>query len=501
MKSACIIFLRDPNATDGIRQPLLECIKMFSNFNSLHDTMSLFMTDIISFVSENSSNVLFRSTIETIISKCSPKLMEAVYQSQYLQKIFNVFSIEYVPKVDLRVFAEELDINDNLELTKRLCALFYLKQSTLPSEFSNTKLPLLETTRYMIYLLQNIPIEAEMILKRQTANQENDQKGKNSRKEISFSQFSAKSILLFRFLFILFKNMMKATQNKPPNDILQFVSNKLQEEIPRSIESEHPSLYAHHCLRQISLYSILRISDNKMVNSLVGQYFNIIVKDIQALSNLTEPNMITHVTGSYSLLKSQRIEMLKNLLIFNNNASEMIQYIACKMLNNATIFEVPMWTKLRDQLMYPIRIEAEAMFRIVIHQKSDISQSFAYIIENSNFLENERKLSDMPNNEPLVSSSLRIFNTIFSRSELFTQHFLKQCSAMKDSFTSRFNPTWIDVSFLDLLPPKKQSNNGRSHKNSGFKADSWKRPITTLDGKPSALVFAPGSKPVTIIQK
>lgn len=505
MLSACMIFVRDPNATDGARQPLLEVIKMISHFNSIHDATKLFISEAIPYIAENSANVLFRGSIDTIISRVSPIAIEIIMQSSYLQKIFSVFSIEYVPKVDLRVFAEELDINDNIELTKSLCSLFYLRQSTLPPEFSNQRLPLTETSKYIQYILMNIPAEGDMILKPQENKQRDDNditkiKRSNARKEISFEYFSAKSSLLFRYIFLLFKNIMKATQNRPPTDLVAFLSSKLSEDIHRSVEAEHPSVYAHLCIRNICIYLVVRTSDLNIKTNLVNQFYHIINRDIVTLTNLTEPNMIVHMTGAYFQMKAQRIELLRAYIALVKKPTDLINNIANKILHNTTLFDVPMFNSLRDKIMYPIRIEGENMFRIIINQKTDISKQLAVAIETSNFLENERKLSDMNSNEPLVSSSLRMFNTIFSRSDLFSPHFVKQCAAMKDSFTSRFSQSLTDLTSISIIHPKREKASSRSHRSSGLKGESWKRPITTLDGKPSSLVFAPGSKPVTIIQ-
>ena len=160
VRTICSSVLRDPTSTDGIKQPILEVMKHMISFKSNHDIISMFSSELFQHIVENGNNPLYHAVLDCAIQACEPIMMQVIMQSTVLQKMFSVVNLEYVPRLDMRVFNDNLDIFDTNILIKRLISVFYIRYSTLPSDIVNQKLPYHETINFIIQTLSKIPQEA-----------------------------------------------------------------------------------------------------------------------------------------------------------------------------------------------------------------------------------------------------------------------------------------------------------------------------------------------------
>jgi hypothetical protein len=486
-------------------------LKHMVSFTTEHDLIAMFTSELFQLICEHSSNALFFSTLEAAVDSSQPLLTSIILQSVPIQRIFSVINLEYIPKLDMRIFSDTLDISDSIVLTKRLCMIFNLRHSTLSSDIVNTKLPIDETIKFITKTMERIPNEA---MENYLGDRKQPLKGDSRiiKKEIPLPLYSAQSETLFKFLFILFKNLMKVLGNRIPIQILNFLVSNLKSDIKHSSIAELPSVYMHICMQNMALYTLKVMQSskpnkekefNEKSKLLIETFEEIIFRDMEWMLSVTSSEITMHIVNGYVECKENRKKMLYYILRSGIKADKMIKYLIRSMAHNTTSLTTQLWKKLRMKYQYPIREEAAHMIALILQSRTIYDKCLADEIEKSNFIENERKITDLADNEPLVASSLRIFTSIINRKDIFSIHFIKQCQSMFEALTTRFYREWVDLPFLDVIQQTIKQNsrkNKNKNKGSSYKADEWRRPITTLNGNLSALVFAPGSRPTTVLR-
>ncbi|OHT15663.1 IQ calmodulin-binding motif family protein [Tritrichomonas foetus] len=497
--SHCASIFRSTSGNDSMKPPCFEIIRNILMGENSTDVESLVISDVIWSLVELGRDQQCNLLIADACSQAPAFFLELVQTSQFLQKTLLMNGIDFIPKIDPRVFDDNLDLRETLFVLKKITGYFLLRQSSLviPVE-NNEAIQVDKCIDFIQKIVQMILKESDGVAKfidtqimkatRFEIKESNFMKTKNKAKETANNAMQStisEVCKVFIDLVNVINNFSKKTDKGIRNDFFYSLKLIATSPIPMCHTMPHPATYLHRAIQIIFLNTYRSANPNSQLFSAVSDFpemwLKILQRDYAFIKFCAEKEIVeAQIMGRYSIDRRLRLKIFKSLVSKPNIEIDPIyKLIINDMIHSTTVLKANYSFEQTRMMQYPLRSEAIDMVMHVLGTR-DINeknaQKMANIMVEANFFEKERALTDKNDNYHLVVSSIELLSIIINCINLFSDKYIKIAAMQLDSLKMRFVRRWNNLTLIteEIIETQRRA--------AAPKGTTLGRPVTTMAG-------------------
>jgi serine/threonine protein kinase len=444
-----------------IRQRAVNIINRIFYGESASSIISLVVSDILWLLAEHSDDPLVTPLIYDALCFSSPFVMQIVYQSG--SALRSALGFDKSPRFD---FPDDFPFSQSLEIAKRLASELFLRQSSIPSDFKARPAPLKKAIDFLIRVInlslseaQRVASELDYDVKQATRF---DLKGttylkaKNTARSTDFGatqQLIEKlcDVLLHLFRCICF--YWREPGPEYPNRLFTFLLVTLAAPIPKCDSMPHPANLIHHCLQRMALHCLTDLPEDSPIHDVILEiqelWPRVMLRDLKFVMECIDEGVVeVQLMNRYAEERRIRQKMFQIIVADKRatNLSPLLRFVVVDMLHNRTSFS---GSHLAQQFHYPIRSEGVNMVMFLLASRDRYEAPVRRLVDEllvSNFVEQEKRLTDSDINQGFMDSSISFLRMITQCTSLFEENTLKAVQMLLESLCMRFSREWMNTS-------------------------------------------------------
>lgn len=451
---------------DEVKEHGLNIINRVVFGDSAAAFVSLFVNDVVWTAIEYSKDPKISDLVIDILYYSSPFVVQVLQASQSLKRALKSVGLEVDEDFDFSSLSDHMDTATAFDKMRRLAATLFIRQSSLPADIVANEPPLKQATDFLMRTVDQALQEADFAaacLDNEVAQSTRfDMKGttylkaKNTAKNTDFSQTRILIARLCDALLHLFRCLCfywRSPDSDCARSLFKFILAKIQEPIPVCDAFAHPAYLVHHCLQRMAMHALIDLPSTSPVRdrmfAIQEIWPKVMLRDITFVVQCAEKDIVEiQLPIRYPEERRIRQKMFQTIVIDKHaaNISPLLHVIVGTMLHNKAEFKIG---SLAQQYRFPIRGEAVnmIMFLLNIRDKYETAaKRLAEELTNANFLEAEKRLTDMDNDQHFIDSSIVLLRTITQCKSLFDENIIKLAQAQLETLCMRFSREWMNTS-------------------------------------------------------
>ena len=433
--------------------------------------VQLVIADVFWTLAENGKlPEMFNLLIEAIYFS-SEFVIQLIFSSNSLRKILKQCDIDLSPNFDFSVLNNSnLSIEQTLEVSKRLSATLFIRQSSLPLEITKEEPPIDLAVSFLINSINLALEESEIVSnsldEKVIKSTRFDLKGttylkaKTTAKKTDFGEVRELISELCDNLLHLFRCICfycREPTSKYPKTLIDFVLTMICSPVPICQSMPHPAYLVHHCIQQMALHCLIDLPETSPVRiammAMQEVYPKVMLRDIMFVMHCVDKDVVEmQLITRYPLERQIRMRMFQTIMLDrqSTNLTPILRFIVNEMLHNGVQFTGS--TVLSKSYLYPIRSEAINMILFLFSVKEKNESTVKRLVDEliiSNFVEEEKKLTDITNDQQMNSSSIIFLRTITQCTSFFDEKILKPAKQLLENLCMRYTREWTNVSALN----------------------------------------------------
>ncbi|OHT15376.1 IQ calmodulin-binding motif family protein [Tritrichomonas foetus] len=450
----------------------------------------LVISDVFWSLAEQGKSPEIYSLLMEAICFSSKFVIQLIFSSQHLRKLLKSCDIDLNPHFDFDSLSKDsISIYETLETAKRLSATLFIRQSSLPIEVKSEKPPLELATTFLINSIKQALEESDRAAKNldrevlQTTRF--DLKGttylkaKTTARNTDFSDIQGLisemcDVLLHLFRCICF--YWREPGSNFPRHLINFVLDMITAPIPECQSMPHPAHLIHHCIQQMALHCLVDLPESSPVRlammAIQEIYPKVMLRDIMFVMHCIDKDIVEmQLISRYPKERQIRMKVFQTVMLDrqSTNLSPILRFVVSDMLHNRVQFNGD--TVLSQNYPYPIRSEAINMIMFLFSVRDKHESAAKRLVDElllSNFIEEERKLTDNDNDQQLSSSSIMFLRMVTQCPSLFEEKTMKPAKNLLETLCMRYTREWMNISAFNSSNDAAQANNkSKSGQSSG----------------------------------
>ncbi|KAK8835507.1 hypothetical protein M9Y10_044349 [Tritrichomonas musculus] len=484
---------------DEIKGECLDLISAIINGDNAGDVVQLVASDVFWTLAENGkSPEIFNLLIETIYFS-SRFVIQLIFSSSTLRRILKQCDIDFDQNFDFNFLNDSiLSLGETIEVAKRLSATLFIRQSSLPIEVTKEPPPVELATSFLMNSIQLALNESEIASKsldeKVLQSTRFDLKGttylkaKSTARETDFIEVREHIRELCDNLLHLFRCICfycREPDSYYPKQLIEFVLNMIVSQTPICQSMPHPSFLVHHCIQQMALHCLIDLPETSPVHmammTMQEIYPKVMMNDIMFVMFCIDKDIVeAQLIARYPIERQIRMKIFQTIMLDKQttNFIPILRFIVNDMLHNGVKFDGN--TSLSKSFLYPIRSEALSMILFLFSIKEKYESIVKRLCDElilSNFVEEEKKLTDTSDDQEMGNSSIIFLRSITQFNTLIDEKNLKPAKQLLETLCMRYSREWMNVSALNGTTENAVINAPNSHapsttKKSGSKENS-----------------------------
>lgn len=462
------LIIRSSATNDGMKPQCLEIVKNILLNESAINVESLVHSDVIWSIIEMIRDPQCFLLIQDAITMAPAFYVRIIQASQFLQKTMFINGVCFMPKMDYRVFDDNLDLKESLSVLKKMTNFFMLRYKPLivPIE-SVENLNIERCFEFITKIINKSLKEADGVTKfidtqimketRFEVKESSFIKNKNKAKELANCIMQSTILDVSRVFVDLMDAMILYIQSanseiKP--ELFDLLKKIVVTNVPMCRTMPHPTNYLHHSFLLMLLDTFRKAKLNSPLFDCVKNFPSIWINILRAENNLTllcsEKDIFeTQLMSRYDSERSLRLKLFKTFVLSKNvDCEKLFEIVIKEMIHNTTVMKSNNSASQIKKMKYPVRSEAIDMIKFVL-DKRDVAEKNAKlmmsIMINNKFLEKERTLTDKNDNYNLVITSIELLESIVICTNLFLDEHIKFAKNQLESLKMRFIRKWNNI--------------------------------------------------------
>lgn len=459
------LIIRSSATNDGMKPQCLEIIRNILLSESSIDTESLVHSDVIWSIVEMLRDQQCFTLIQDAVFMAPAFYLKIIQASQFLQKTMFMNMIGFMPKMDYRIFDDNLDLKESFYVLKKMTAFFMLRYKPLTVPVENVEnLSIDRCFDFIIKIINKTLKESDGVTKfvdtqimketRFEVKESSFIKNKNKAKELA-NNIMQSTILDVSNVFVdLMKSMIiyiQTTNQKVRADLFDLLKKIIMEQVPMCHTMPHPTNYLHDSFQLMLLNSFKMAKKDTLLYDFVKDFPLIWLKILRYENSLiilcSEKDLFeTQLMSRYNNTRLIRLKLFKTFILDKNvDCEQLLNIVIKEMIHNTTIMKSNYSVEQTKRMRYPLRSEAIDMIKFVI-DKRDVANKKANLMMSimiaNKFLEKERTLTDKNDNFHLVVTSIELLESLVHCTDLFEDLHIRQARNQLDSLKLRFIRKW-----------------------------------------------------------
>lgn len=464
--SYCAMVFRSTSSTfDAIKPLYIDIIRNILMGESAIDVENLVNSDVIYSIAEIARDTALNKLIVDATTQSSVFLLQLINSSISLQRTLKSNNVDFVPKFDIRVFDDNLDLGESLAALKQLAGNLVVRQYPQQCELVPADPPIDKACDFLMNLMKTALKEADGVAKfmdtqilratRFEIKESSFMKEKNKRKEVSVAKTESIISELSQVFIYVFKCLCwfwTYTNAKVRTDLIEFISELAMSQIPFCRSISHPANLIHKSIQDMIFFLIRSVPPQsplyQALTNIDEVWLTILQRDIAFIQYCCEKDLFeSQIMGPYLKNRMKRFRMFRTIVSLSNNVDiePYIKFIVCDMLNNMSQVRLIASASLIGILQFPIRAEAVDMIKYLLgarDKNENAAHKLVDIMVASKFLDKERKITEEDDCQQLVDSSIDLLEMIMNCGNIYDENFMKIASSQLKSLKMRFVREW-----------------------------------------------------------
>lgn len=482
---------------DGLKLPAIEIIRNVLFGSSLPAIADLVYDDVLTTLTDNCKDTIFHNLVSDTVSYSSILLKEVILVFPSLYKTLTTSGIEMELKINYKNLTEpSSNLADIQNFTKKLTTFLFTRQTPIYIEQSICDYPVTLSSEFFIIAMKSTLKECETVahcLDTQAYKatkfeiQPLSAKSKGKPKEVSFqaSQDLINEMCeLLLYMFQAFCYFWRKTHCSINAHLIDYLKEFLVTDIPYCRSIPHPSSQVHHVVELMFLFIFQTMPpDNQIFNHLSDfstLWANVMHQGIIfVIQSGDKDTALLHLFEKYPMDRRMRTRMFNALLFFRFDMAPIFKVIVNEMLWNKTEVKFDMSDKISKTYRFPIRSEAIHLILKVLRYSEKFEKAaklMAKELAASNFLENERHLTELDDNWIFVDTSMQLLGAIVESTTVFSETIIKEASVQLDSLKVRF---YRVIHHSEIIQKERKKYKSQQATSPSMK-ETWQKPLTSL---------------------
>ena len=483
---------------DDMKDECLELIRNIIFGNSASAVRQLVISDVFWSLSEQDKAVDIYNLLTEAICFASKFVLQIVFSSSHLRKILRNANMDSDTHFDIKLLTKQLtNIEETLEIAKRLSSSLFIRQSGLPEELKRNKAPLDVATQFLIkairFTIEESDKAAQVLDKEVIQSTRFDLKGttylkaKSTARNTDFADFQGTicemcDVLLHLFRCICF--YYKDPGSIYPKYLVEFILDIIAAPVPECHSMPHPAYFVFHCIQQMALHCLIDLPETSPIRlammTIQEIYPQVMLRDVMFVMHCIEKDIVEmQLITRYPKERQLRMKFFQTIMLDpqSTNLNPILRFISTDMLHNKVQFTGD--TVLSQNYQFPIRSEAINMITFLFSVQEKYESSVKRLVDElvaSKFVEEEKKLTDSNTDQQLSSTSILFLKLIMQNRHFFNERTLKAAKDLLETLCMRYTRDWMNISAFksEENPRSKQNNNGNGSSGNNGNSDSKK---------------------------
>jgi serine/threonine protein kinase len=430
---------------DSEKLPGIELSRAIFFGDSARSVSALIMSDVLNSLAELSRDTAFRSLLVDATEYGSDQLFQVIGSCQSLQQILRASQLATLPRIEYRILNNQLNLEDATMFGRRLSSAVYVGSDdalkVAPDFFS----------RCMQLLIKEIDSFV-------TSKGRGESKaGTTNEIPTAVSEIADVLLTLFRSLCHIWAALPAATPPKAAFEILLGLKRILLQDLP----TNHVCLSVHGLTWRMILYYVQAVGQLQYLSDLDDIWCRVLRREFLYLTAIVEKDSSRYqVMMRYPEDRELRQRVFRAIVAspMGKMLVNFILFIVSEMLYNVAEIKFDVPAEMAARCRFPIRFEAVEMICFVLEQREKygvLAKKFMSELVARNFVESERKMTEMNDNYDLVRSSIRILNVTTQCTLMGGDAMLVRGRDLLHSLLAKFAKPHMDMS---KFQPDKSDN-------------------------------------------
>jgi hypothetical protein len=454
----CNLALRSP--VPEIKQQAVNIINRILYGDCAATIASLVVADVLWLLADNPTDPLISAIINDTLCFSSPFVLGIMHSSVSLQRALGY------SEPTMFVVPQQLTVEGSLEIAKRLSAALFIRQSSLPDDLISHPPPFQVAIAFLMRAIDQTLLECSTLalsldeeVKRTTRF---DLKGttflkaKATARATDFGSAQPTIEKLCDALLHLFRCLCfywREPGSPVAPGIFSHLCKTLVAPIPKCDSMPHPAFLIHQCIQRMMIHCLVDLPDDSPVRDALSElqdlWPRVMTRDVAFVVECVERDIV-EVQLMTRYPEERRIrQKLFQLILLDRRTTNLVPLLKCvvgNMLHNRTQFKAG---ALAQHYQFPLRSEAISMVIFVLNSRGRYDLAANRLVDEllaSNFLEQEKRLTDNDVDQAFMDSSIGFLRLISQCRGLFEDSIMKQVQALLESLCMRFSREWMNTS-------------------------------------------------------